>query len=106
MRIKNRLFFALTIILLSIGATAQIRIHALPQSVSSPENLEQLRQENEKLKQNQEIRGLVQTEVTREIDRNFGLTINLINLLLFALTLLPIGASIFLMFLRSSIEKR
>lgn len=105
MGIKNRLIFTLTLILLSVGATAQLRLSAL-QFVSSPENIEQLRQENEKLKQEKEIRELVKTEVNREIDRNFSWTINLINVLLFALTLLPVGASLFLMFLRSSIEKK
>jgi tetratricopeptide (TPR) repeat protein len=107
MKTTHKAICALSLVLLSVGvANTQAKPGTSKQSAVNPVSLEQLRQENEKLKQQQEIREIVKNEVRAEIDRTFGWTINLINTQLFVLTVLPIFASIFAMILRSSIEQK
>ncbi|MEH2249282.1 hypothetical protein [Nostoc sp.] len=96
MKIKNQIGLALSLILLSTSvATAQPKPTDSPNPTISTQQQEEL----EKLQQEKEIRDRVQSEV----DRAFGNSTTLLNILLIVLTFLPILAASGVWLLRRSV---
>ncbi|MBD2525353.1 tetratricopeptide repeat protein [Nostoc sp. FACHB-133] len=96
MKIKNRVGLAFSLVLLSASiTTAQAKSTDLPNPTISTQQQDQL----EKLQQEKEIRDRVQSEV----DRAFGHSTTLLNILLIVLTFLPILAAAGVWLLRRSV---
>jgi tetratricopeptide (TPR) repeat protein len=111
MKIKNQIAFALSTLLLSVGAaTVQAQSNApttRPPAAASPKpapspNPPLSQRERRELQQRRET-DRIQEQVQKEVNRSFGFTTGLLNTLLFLLILFPIAGIISLWLLRRSL---
>ncbi|MCU0517393.1 MAG: tetratricopeptide repeat protein [Oscillatoria sp. Prado101] len=111
MKIKNQVAFALSTVLLSVGAatvpaqsnatTARPPVAASPKAEPSPSPAIS-QDERRELQQRREI-DRIRDQVQKEVNRSFGFTTGLLNALLFILILFPIAGIISLWLLRRSL---
>jgi tetratricopeptide (TPR) repeat protein len=112
MKLKHQiLIFSVVSMLIANVATAQKQLSqkelSAPQvapSLSKPEVQRLIKEELEIEESKNEVK--IRERVQTEVDRSFGWTMALIQILLGVLTALPIFASIFLLFLRNSIKNQ
>lgn len=111
MKIKNQVAFALSTLVLSVGAatvqaqsnapTARTPAAASPKAAPSP-NPAISQDERRELQQRRET-DRIREQVQKEVNRSFGFTTGLLNALLFLLILFPIAGIISLWLLRRSL---